>query len=93
MHIVFRHGARADIADNEGQCVVARAAGLRDSRYLSALCQEGVQAGSMDAPGDEGASPLMLACQAQQMDNVKSLLKKKVKHFLIYSVHVHVHLW
>ena len=63
--------------------MIHKAATLKDSRYLSAILVA-MDSRPSSSPGTEeqgdkdGATALMLACQRENVDNVKTLLKRKV---------------
>ncbi len=73
-----RYGARVDIPDENSKRVLHKAAYLPDIEYLQAILKRPGSMSSGDLQNEEGATPLMLACQSEELSNVKELVAKEV---------------
>ncbi|KAI0207561.1 hypothetical protein LSAT2_007772 [Lamellibrachia satsuma] len=68
------HGAHGDIPDSHDKCVIHKAACFEELAYLRTLCMNPASMASLLIPNEEGATALMLACQREYLDHVKTLL-------------------
>ncbi|XP_074662462.1 uncharacterized protein LOC141915005 isoform X2 [Tubulanus polymorphus] len=73
--LLLRHSAKADIKDGGGKTVFKRAASHVNSSYLQLLLAEDKM--SSESINESGCTALMLACQAENITNVNSLLEKR----------------
>ena len=78
--LLHRNGARADIPDSHKKCVIHKAAYVDDISYLKAIMGSKTT-DSLEMQNEEGATPLMLACQKEEEGHVKELLDKKVTKY------------
>ena len=58
--------------------MVHKAAVTSDPQYTKAICQYGADMSELDSQNEEGATPLMLACQREEKEQVKELLEQGV---------------
>ena len=81
----YRTGARADIPDCHKKCVIHKASYVPDVTYLKAvLANKDKSMSSLEVQNEDGATPLMLACQQEEEDHTKELLDKKVLKTIQY---------
>ena len=76
--IICSYGAHGDIPDSHQKCVIHKAACLEDVTFLRTLCVNKRSMASLLVPNEEGATALMLACQREYLDHVKTLLAAEV---------------